>query len=146
MSGERYVVVGLRRSGLASLEALRRTRPDAALSARDDAADVDLARLRELDVEYRPGDEPVSMSGVTALVKSPGVFVHYYKNDAATAETKTQDGWVHTGDAGFFEPDGQLKIIEDHSERMARLVARIPIPGLAWVASAILRVLQVSGR
>ena len=73
MSGERYVVVGLRRSGLASLEALRRTRPDAALSARDDAADVDLARLRELDVEYRPGDEPVSMSGVTALVKSPGV-------------------------------------------------------------------------
>ena len=63
MSGERYVVVGLRRSGLASLEALRRTRPDAALSARDDAADVDLDRLRALDVEYRPGTSPCRCRG-----------------------------------------------------------------------------------
>jgi long-chain acyl-CoA synthetase len=46
------------------------------------------------------------------MVKSPGVFVNYYKNAEATAETKTHDGWVHTGDAGFFEPDGQLKIID----------------------------------
>jgi hypothetical protein len=51
-----------------------------------------------------------------------------------------------TRDAELGQVRGQLKIIEDHSERMARLVARIPIPGLAWVASAILRVLQVSGR
>jgi hypothetical protein len=28
---------------------------------------------------------------------------------------------------------------------MSRLVARIPIPGLAWIASAVLRVLQASG-
>jgi hypothetical protein len=40
---------------------------------------------------------------------------------------------------------GRLQIIEDHSERMSRLVAKIPIPGLAWIASAILRVLQASG-
>lgn len=51
-----------------------------------------------------------------------------------------------TRDVELGQVRGQLKIIEDHSERMARLVARIPIPGLAWVASAILRVLQVSGR
>jgi hypothetical protein len=41
---------------------------------------------------------------------------------------------------------GRLQIIEDHSERMSRLVARIPIPGLAWIASAVLRVLQASSR
>ena len=41
--------------------------------------------------------------------------------------------------------EDRLKIIEDHSERMSRLVARIPIPGLAWIASAVLRVLQASG-
>ena len=46
------------------------------------------------------------------LFRSPGVFVEYYKNPKATAETKTADGWVHTGDAGFFGDDGHLKIID----------------------------------
>ncbi|WP_048647565.1 AMP-binding protein [Nitratireductor soli] len=46
------------------------------------------------------------------MYRSPGVFVGYYKNEEATRETKTADGWVHTGDAGFFDADGQLKIID----------------------------------
>ena len=46
------------------------------------------------------------------MFKSPGVFVGYYKSDEATAETKTAEGWVHTGDAGFFDADGHLKIID----------------------------------
>jgi len=54
------------------------------------------------------------------LVRSPGVFVTYYKNEQATAETKTPDGWVHTGDAGFFDGDGQLKII-DRAKDVGRL-------------------------
>ncbi|MBO6949112.1 MAG: AMP-binding protein [Rhodospirillales bacterium] len=44
--------------------------------------------------------------------RSPGVFVAYYKNDDATRDTKTEDGWVMTGDAGFFDADGHLKIID----------------------------------
>ncbi len=44
--------------------------------------------------------------------RSPGVFVGYYKNDKATRETKTKDGWVNTGDAGFFDTKGHLKIID----------------------------------
>ncbi len=44
--------------------------------------------------------------------KSPGVFLKYFKNDEATASTKTEDGWVHTGDAGFFDNNGHLKIID----------------------------------
>jgi len=44
--------------------------------------------------------------------RSPGVFVGYYKNDKATKETKTKDGWVNTGDAGFFDAKGHLKIID----------------------------------
>lgn len=46
------------------------------------------------------------------LYKSPGAFVGYYKNDEATKETKTDSGWVHTGDAGIMTDDGQLKIID----------------------------------
>src|SRR3546814_8778829 len=46
------------------------------------------------------------------LYRSPGVFVGYYKNEAATAETKTADGWVHTGDAGVFTDTGHLRLIE----------------------------------
>lgn len=46
------------------------------------------------------------------VFRSPGRFVAYFKNDEATRETQTEDGWVHTGDAGFFDSDGQLKIID----------------------------------
>ncbi len=44
--------------------------------------------------------------------RGPGAFRHYYKNPEATAETKDEEGWVHTGDAGFFDHEGQLKIID----------------------------------
>jgi len=72
VSDGRYVVLGLRRSGLAAAEAIRRTMPGAEVVGADDATDVDTARLRAVGVEYRLGGELVSMTGVTALVKSPG--------------------------------------------------------------------------
>ncbi len=46
------------------------------------------------------------------LVKSPGLLKEYYKNPAATAEVLTADGWYHTGDAGFIDAAGHLKIID----------------------------------
>jgi long-chain acyl-CoA synthetase len=46
------------------------------------------------------------------LYRSPGVFVGYYKDDAKTAETKSPDGFVRSGDAGFFDENGHLKIID----------------------------------
>ncbi len=44
--------------------------------------------------------------------RSPGVFHSYYKNPESTAETKDAEGWVATGDAGFIDDDGHLKIID----------------------------------
>jgi long-chain acyl-CoA synthetase len=53
--------------------------------------------------------------------KSPGMFVEYFKDQAKTAETLTPDGYVKTGDAGFFdEKTGHLKII-DRAKDVGRL-------------------------
>jgi len=47
------------------------------------------------------------------LFKSPGMFVSYFKDEAKTRETMTADGFVKTGDAGFFDSKtGHLKIID----------------------------------
>jgi len=46
------------------------------------------------------------------LIKSPGLLKEYYKNAEATREVLDADGWYHTGDAGYLEKDGHLKIID----------------------------------
>jgi long-chain acyl-CoA synthetase len=47
------------------------------------------------------------------LFKSPGMFSGYFKDDDKTAEVFTTDGYVKTGDAGYFdEKTGHLKIID----------------------------------
>jgi UDP-N-acetylmuramoylalanine--D-glutamate ligase len=70
---ERYLVVGLARSGVAACEAIRRVWPDAAVVAADDRSDIDVGRLRELGVEPVTGGDVVPVSGMSAVVKSPGV-------------------------------------------------------------------------
>jgi long-chain acyl-CoA synthetase len=46
------------------------------------------------------------------LIRSPGLFKEYYKNPQATLEAKDAQGWFHTGDAGYVDADGHLKIID----------------------------------
>jgi long-chain acyl-CoA synthetase len=47
------------------------------------------------------------------LFKSPGMFSGYFKDDAKTSAAMTLDGYVMTGDAGYFdEKTGHLKIID----------------------------------
>jgi long-chain acyl-CoA synthetase len=55
------------------------------------------------------------------LIKSPGLLKEYYKNPQATAEVLTGDGWYHTGDAGFLDAGGHLKII-DRAKDVGRLL------------------------
>jgi long-chain acyl-CoA synthetase len=55
------------------------------------------------------------------LFKSPGMFEGYFKDEQKTAEVMTPDGYVKTGDAGFFdEKTGHLKII-DRAKDVGRL-------------------------
>ncbi|MCK0510474.1 AMP-dependent synthetase/ligase [Aromatoleum buckelii] len=46
------------------------------------------------------------------LVKGPMLLKAYYKRPDATAESINADGYFMTGDAGFFDEDGHLKIID----------------------------------
>ena len=60
-----------------------------------------------------PGVEVRIDDNGEVLYRSAGTFVEYYKNPESTADTKDPEGWVATGDAGFFEPDtGHLRIID----------------------------------
>jgi long-chain acyl-CoA synthetase len=67
------------------------------------------------DVEIR-----IEEGSGEVLFKSPGVFLKYFKNDEATQSTKTADGWVRTGDAGFIDARGHLRII-DRAKDVGRL-------------------------
>jgi long-chain acyl-CoA synthetase len=70
-----------------------------------------------------PGVEVEVRENGEVYYRSPGVFVEYYKNPESTADTKDPDGWVATGDAGFFEPDtGHLRII-DRAKDVAKMAS-----------------------
>jgi len=57
-------------------------------------------------IEVRIGDNG------EVLVRGPILLKEYYKRPDATAESMDAQGYFHTGDAGFFDEDGHLKIID----------------------------------
>jgi len=69
-----------------------------------------------------PGVEIRIADNGEVLVRGPMLLKEYYKRPDATAESIDAEGYFHTGDAGFFEPDGQLKII-DRAKDVGKLVS-----------------------
>ena len=59
-----------------------------------------------------PGVEVKLAPNGEVLVKSPTLMHCYYKRADATAEAIDGDGYFHTGDAGIFDNDGHLRIID----------------------------------
>ena len=57
-------------------------------------------------VEVKLGDKG------EVLVKSAAIMDGYFKRPDATAEVIDSDGYFHTGDAGIFDSEGHLKIID----------------------------------
>jgi long-chain acyl-CoA synthetase len=45
------------------------------------------------------------------LIKGGNVFQEYYKNEEATKESLTGDGWYHSGDLGSLDGEGYLRIV-----------------------------------
>ena len=62
-----------------------------------------------------PGVEARIADNGEIQVRSGSVFRGYHRNDEATREA-LQDGWLHTGDAGYLEPNGHLVVLGRLSE------------------------------
>ena len=67
-----------------------------------------------------PGVEVRIADSGEVLVRSPGVMREYHKRPDATREAIDAQGFFHTGDAGFFDAQGHLKII-DRAKDVGRL-------------------------
>jgi len=69
------------------------------------------------DVKFQTVGTPIPETEVRIaesgeiLVKSPAVFQGYYKNPEETKKSLV-DGWLQTGDAGYFDDDGHLIVID----------------------------------
>ena len=67
----------------------------------------------------RPGTVGLPYEGVQSRIdpsngevqmKSPGLMMGYYKDPGLTKDAYTVDGWLHTGDKGSLDAEGNLKI------------------------------------
>jgi long-chain acyl-CoA synthetase len=73
---------------------------------------------RDGDVKFQTVGTPIPETDIQIdesgeiLLKSPAVMVGYYRNDDATRESLSEDLWLHTGDAGYFDEDGHLIVID----------------------------------
>ena len=66
-----------------------------------------------------PGVELKISPAGEVLYRSPGVFQGYYKDPEATRQA-VEDGWVRSGDAGFIDHAGHLRIV-DRAKDVGRL-------------------------
>ncbi|WP_299617204.1 AMP-binding protein, partial [Pelagibius sp.] len=75
-----------------------------------DAIDFDSSGVPFEGVELRIDN--ADANGVGEIVtRHPNMFEGYYRAPEATADT-LQDGWMHTGDAGYLDDKGRLVIID----------------------------------
>ncbi|MFQ5578475.1 MAG: AMP-binding protein, partial [Anaerolineae bacterium] len=72
---------------------------------------------RDGDVKFQTVGVPIPETDIhiadngEIMVRSPAVLQGYYRNPEATRDTLI-DGWLHTGDAGYFDDDGHLIVID----------------------------------
>ncbi len=72
---------------------------------------------RNEDIDFDSVGKPIEETEIMLsdtgeiLSKSPSVFLGYYKDEESTKNTLSE-GWLHSGDAGYFNEDGHLVVID----------------------------------
>ncbi|XP_065283213.1 uncharacterized protein [Dermacentor albipictus] len=94
--------------GMTEVSGYLATPPSGEITAGDVGFPVSAARMKVVDPNSGAMLGP--NQGGEVLFHTPHVMVGYYKNPEATASFTTNDGWIRTGDFGYYNEDGRLFI------------------------------------
>jgi len=78
---------------------------------------------RDDDIDFTSVGRPIEGTEIRItedgeiISKSPAVFKGYFKDEKATSET-LRDGWLYSGDAGYFDENGKLVVIDRKKDLM----------------------------
>jgi long-chain acyl-CoA synthetase len=92
-----------------------------------------------------PGTEVAIAPDGEVLMRGPHVFPGYYRNDEATRETITDDGWLRTGDLGEIDDGGFVRItgrkkdliITSSGKNVSAANIETALREIRWVSQAV---------
>ena len=74
-------------------------------------AEVELRIVDSAPAPDRPGTDRADGEVGEVLSRSPAMMRGYWRDPDLTATVIDEDGWLHTGDLGFIDPDGNLRLV-----------------------------------
>jgi len=92
-----------------------------------------------------PGTEISIAADGEVLMRGPHIFAGYFRNDDATRETMTYDGWLRSGDLGSIDEDGFLRItgrkkdliITSSGKNISAANIEAALREIRWVSEAV---------
>jgi long-chain acyl-CoA synthetase len=92
-----------------------------------------------------PGTEVAIADDGEVLMRGPHIFRGYFKNDEATRDTMSDDGWLHSGDLGSIDEDGYLRItgrkkellITSSGKNISAANIETALREIRWVSQAV---------
>jgi len=103
------------------------------------------AGVPALFCDVRIQSDPTRGTG-EVLLRGPNVMREYWRNPAATRDAFSADGWLRSGDAGFFDADGFLHIVDRLKDGEVALIFNTTEGWQSLRDSASIRASALTGR